>query len=514
MPRRLAVFVLIVFATGFAGAAAPAALPATSPAPVASRLPTVESIFAHHREAMGRLPSLIARWSGTIDDNGQVMKYDITAARDGRYRRTLVFPLDQIAEGSNLYQDWAQDENGNVQTAPAERHESMDARLVRLNDLRFEARGSNVSGVTTIDGHQAYVVSVTMQDQSAIVYFDLATGLLDGADIGPETVRYLAYRRFEGVAVPTDIQESGPDDASSFTVDNVSFVSDAKGTFDPPEQRHPQFPAGSTQVSLSFDSPHGLIVCPALVNGHPARFIIDSGSTTSIIDEDAAKRFGLATGGISHVEGAALMTGTVARIDTLNLGGVVYAPLFVQAIPLKLPSRLSHEGIDGVLGYDIFCSLVVRMSFSRYELRLIQPSAFSYTGTGSVMTIDTSKRVPLLTTIIGDKDQGTFTLDTGSSATLVLYPEYAKLHQNDFSEPSDATTFASGAGGDLPTRLYKIMRLKFGTFDLTEVPTEVIVRDTGAFGESTSDGLIGSGALASFAAVFLDYADNRFILER
>ncbi len=464
---------------------------------------------------MGRLPSLIAHWSGTIDDNGQIVKYDIVAARDGRYRRTYVFPLTQIAEGSNLYQDWGQDENGNVQLTPAQRHESMDARLVKLNDLRFQSRGSAVSGVTTIDGHQAYVVNVTMQDESAVVYFDLNSGLLDGADVGPETIRYLAYRRFQGVAVPTDIQESGPADAASITVNNVSFVGDTKGEFDPPAQRRPQFPAGTTQVALSFDSPRGLIVCPALVNGHPARFIIDSGSTTSIIDEDAAKRFGLVTGGISHVEGAALMTGTVARIDTLNLGGVVYAPFFVQAIPLRLPSRLSHEGIDGVIGFDLFSSLVARIGFTHYELRLIQPNAFSYAGTGAVLTIDTSKRVPLFTTTIGDKDQGTFTLDTGSSATLVLYPEYAKLHQSDFSEPTEnGTTIASGAGGDLPTRLYKISRVKFGQFDLTEVPTEVIMRETGAFGQTTSDGLIGSGALSSFGAVFLDYANNRLILER
>lgn len=464
---------------------------------------------------MGRLPSLIAHWSGTIDDNGQVVKYDIVAARDGRYRRTYVFPLTQIAEGSNLYQDWGQDENGNVQVTPAQRHESMDARLVKLNDLRFQSRGSTVSGVTTIDGHQAYVVNVTMQDESAVVYFDLNSGLLDGADVGPETIRYLAYRRFQGVAVPTDIQESGPADAASVTVNNVSFVGDTKGEFDPPAQRRPQFPAGTTQVALSFDSPRGLIVCPALVNGHPARFIIDSGSTTSIIDEDAAKRFGLVTGGVSHVEGAALMTGTVARIDTLNLGGVIYAPFFVQAIPLRLPSRLSHEGIDGVIGFDLFSSLVARIGFTHYELRLIQPSAFTYAGTGAVLTIDTSKRVPLFTTTIGDKDQGTFTLDTGSSATLVLYPEYAKLHQSDFSEPTEnGTTLASGAGGDLPTRLYKISRVKFGQFDLTEVPTEVIMRETGAFGQTTSDGLVGSGALSSFGAVFLDYANNRLILER
>ncbi|HXW50873.1 MAG TPA: retroviral-like aspartic protease family protein [Candidatus Acidoferrales bacterium] len=464
---------------------------------------------------MGRLPSLVAHWSGTIDDNGQTAMYDITAARDGRYRRTYTLPLTQITDGSNLTQDWVQDENGNVQTAPAQHHESMDARLVKLNDLRFEEHDSEVTGTATIDGHPAYTVDVAMQDQSAVVYFDQSTGLLDGADVDGETIRYLAYRRFDGVAVPTDIQMSGPDDASSITVDSVAFVGESKNEFDPPAQRRPSFPAGNTQVALSFDSPHDLIVCQVLVDGHPARFIIDTGSTTSILDEDAAKRFGLATGGISHVEGAALMTGTVARIDTLNIGGVVYSPFFVQAIPLRLPSRLSHEGIDGVLGYDLFCSLVARISFPRYELRLIQSSAFSYTGTGAVLTIDTAKRVPLLSTVIGDADQGTFTVDTGSSATLVLYPEYADLHRSDFTEPyEESATIASGAGGDMPTRLYSIDRLKLGQFDITDVPTEVITREAGAFGGTASDGLIGSGALKQFNAVFFDYGGNRLILER
>jgi predicted aspartyl protease len=464
---------------------------------------------------MGRLPSLTASWSGTIDDNGQIAKYEIVATRDGLYRRTYILPLTQLSDGSNLVQDWTQDENGNVATTPAQHHEPMDSRLVRLNDLRFESSGAVVNGTVTIDGREAYAVAITMQGSAAVVYFDKQTGMLDGADLGLETIRYRTYHQFEGVAVPTDIVESAPNESLNITVDSVSFVRENRSEFDPPEQRRPAFPAGATQVNIAFDSPHGLIVCPVLVNGHATRFIIDTGSTTSIIDADTAKKLNLPTGGVSHVEGAALMTGSVARIDTLSIGGVVFSPFFVQAVPLRLPSRLAHEGIDGVLGYDLLCSLVARISYSRFELELIQAGAFTYTGTGSVLTIDTSKRVPLLSTMIGENDQGTFTVDTGSSATLVLYPEYADAHRRDFENPYESNSnFASGAGGDMPTRIYNITRLQLGRFDIGDVPTEVLVREEGAFGQTSSDGLIGSGALSQFAAVFFDYGNNRMILEQ
>lgn len=235
-------FILIA---AFAGPNARAALSQASQSPSTQALPSADSIFAHHHAAMGRLPSLIAHWSGTIVDNGQTAKYDITAARDGRFRRTFTLTLTQLNDGSNLYLDWGQDENGNVQTSLAQRHQSMDSRLVRLNDLRFQSRGSVVTGMTTINGRKAYSVSIAMQGTSALVYFDVQSGLLDGCDIGSETIRYRSYRRFEGVAVPTDIVESGSDENLNITVDKVDFVAETRGEFDPRNNDAPPSHPGS-----------------------------------------------------------------------------------------------------------------------------------------------------------------------------------------------------------------------------------------------------------------------------
>jgi hypothetical protein len=525
---RLGLFIALVAFAGFGLDAAFGATP--KPQPVASQpLPSVDTIFKRHRLALGRLPSLLARWSGTFTDEAQAARYEVTAARDGRYRRTYFLTLTQQAEGSNGVLDWDQDENGNVHTSPAARHSSMDARLVRLNDLRFDSTTSVVLAATNIDGHRVYSVSMPLQGINAIIYFDAATWLIDGADYGPSTIRYGSYRRYEGVAVPVQVKESSPEENLTITVDSVSFLRDANERFDPPPQREPKFPAGLSTVEINFDSPHGLIVCPAKINGQSVKFLVDSGSTTSIIDLDLAKRLGLPQGGVSRVEGATTFSGTVAKIDSFDLNGIRFDPLYVQAVPLRLPGRIAHEGIGGIIGYDLFASLVARISYKHVQLQLIDPASFSYAGTGSIIPFDTAKHVPIIGASIGNGHAGSFSVDTGSTAALVLFKRFADSNSVDFLYPSHdiwpqedvydpqefGPSMASGAGGDFPTRLSVLDRLNLGSFSLADLPTEIIMRDMGAFGsKSTTDGIVGGGALARFSAVFFDYKNQRLILEK
>lgn len=533
MPRRLVFFVFFIILVAFAAFGFGAAHGATSPSQpfVDQPLPSAEAIFKRHHAALGRLPSLIARWSGSVREPGQVASYEVIAARDGRFRRTYVLPLTQQGDGSNGVVDWEQDENGNVHTSPALHHSSMDSRLVRLNDMRFEANNAAVLAATNLDGRRVYSVSVPVQGANAIVYFDAVSWLVDGADFGANSIRYRAYRRFRGVAVPVEIAENSPDENLTITVDNVDFLRAGGTQFDPPAQREPRFPAGVRTVEMSFDSPRGLIVCPAKINGHPVRLLIDSGSTTSIIDLDVAKRLALPQGGLSKVEGAVTFTGTVAKIDSLDLNGIRFEPLFVQAVPLRLPDRIAHEGIDGILGYDVFAPLVTRISYKHTKIQLIEPASFSYTGTGTVIATDTSKHVPVIGATIGKDRGGMFSVDTGSTAALVLFKRFAEANSIEFINPArhdigrlgediyDPQDFgpstASGAGGNFPTRLAVLDRLNLGSFSLADLPTQIVMRDAGAFSsKSTTDGIVGGGALAMFTAVFFDYPRQRLILER
>ncbi|MBC5806934.1 MAG: hypothetical protein DLM53_10090 [Candidatus Eremiobacter antarcticus] len=479
------------------------------------RVPSVEEIASRHRAALGKLPALIAHWSGSISKDAQNIHYDIVAARDGRFRQVFSFPLLQRSEGSNGSVDWTQDENGDVFIETAQHHVSMDARLVRLNDARIDAQHSFVSGVAQINGRRAYALNTVVAGNLSTIYIDAASALVDGADFGQYTVRYGAYRRFQGVPVPTQVTETDGDSAFTVTVDDVDFRL-TRNDFEPPPQRRPQFPDGVREVSMKFDSPRGLIVVAAAVNGNTVRLLVDSGSTTSIIDADVAKRLKLPTGGAARIQGVGTMTGSVAKIDSFDLGGMLFRPFFMEAVPLRLPSALAHNGIDGILGYDLLASLVMRISYKHGQLRFMLPESFTYAGNGTVIPVDTAKRVPLVGASVGLNDRGQFTIDTGSDAKLVLYRKFADANRRDFIMlPLDVVqAYAAGAAGEFPTRLETISRLNLGSYSLPNVLAQVALREVGAFGQSSADGIIGAGSLALFEAVFLDYAGKRLILEQ
>lgn len=475
---------------------------------------SVEEVVARHHDAMGRLPGLVAHWSGTVVTGAQSTHYEITAARDGRFRQVFKLPLAERSQGSNGILDWQQDENGNVQAYPAEHHVSMDARLVRLNDVRLDPRHAALSGFAEINGRKAYVVNAMVEGTLSVIYIDAATFLVAGGDFGDKTVRYSVYRRFQGVPVPSRILEEDGATNATISVDSCSFPT-VQEDYDPPPQRRPRFPSGVDQIALGFDSPKGLIVVRATIDDHPVRLLIDSGSTTSLIDADLAKRLNLETGGVARVQGAGLLTGSIARVDHLDIAGIRFAPFFMEAVPLRLPPPIARDGIDGVLGYDLFAPLVIRISYRHEQIQLFDPGSFKYAGTGQVLAIETASRVPITTASVGQNDRGTFTVDTGSDARLVLYRSFADANRRDFIDPWDySQDLGSGAGGDFPTRIATVSRLNLGSYSLPNLVTEVIMREAGAFGSSSSDGIVGSGSLALFDAVFFDYPNKRLILER
>lgn len=487
------------------------ALPASAPPE-----PSLGALLQRHRQALGRLPATSAHWTGSITEEGSSARYEAVADRLGRFKRVITLPLSTQADGDDGRVAWSADQNGNVETRPRGQQIPMEARLIRLNDVLL-ARDLNAAleGTEVVDGKTAYVIRLSAPSRPVKIYLDADSNLVDGADYGSRSVRYRAYRRFGRVPVPTLVEETDGSKVIATTVDDVSFGAQPASAFAVPAQREPDFPSGRTEVLASFDSLRGLIVLRCSANEKPVRMLLDSGSSTSVIDLDAARRLGLPTSGIARVQGAGVLTGTAARIDRFDLAGLIFHPLIVQAVPLQLPGAISRSGVDGVLGYDIFATIVARIAYSRQELRLTAPTAFSYNGTGSVIPLETDQRIARIKATLGSNDTGTFTVDTGSDASLVLFKEFADAVYRDFTDPLELDQQgASGAGGQFVTRVGYVTSLGLGSFSLLNVRTEVVLRPTGAFSPTISDGLIGAGSLSTFRAVFLDYPGRRFILER
>ena len=531
-------------------AASSASSPHPPPAPRSTAAPspahpiTVAALLDQHEHAIGLFPEA-ATWTGAIEQGGTTIQYTSVADVEGRYRTDFTMPYGQRSEGSDDSVHWSQDVNGNVTSGPITRRLSLMSRLASYNAALYDPTIAwTLDGSAQIDGHQAYRLRTKFGEYDAIFYLDAKSSLLDGVDVASRTWRYL-YARYGSMMLPSKTVESQDQLSVTTTITNATFSPRADVSFAPPPSRLPDFPAGQTEVGMNFESPRSLIVIDASINGKPVRLLVDSGSSTSLIDLDEAKVLRLPTSGSVHVAGAAMLTGAVARADTLDLGGVHFHPFIFEAVPLGLPASIRGYGIQGILGYDVLARVVVRIDYPRGKVRLISPSSFSYTGTGAVIPLDAASRVPHVAATLSQNDQVGLTVDTGSDSGLILYNDFARAHAKDFIWPgelaieasrnagpcfdkqgdsvpclSDPSKFfgdlrlASGAGGNIHVKTAFVQRLDLGKFSVEHVFTEIVLQPTGAFVPTQSDGLLGAGVLMQFGAVFLDYPGGRLILER
>jgi len=477
--------------------------------------PTLAELSKLHRHAMGQMPASTARWSGSITHGAVVQPFTVTADSTGRYRGSWQTALGTTVVGSDGSIDWTQDESGAVESQPTDHQFALGFELARLDAYDFGDKSATVNGPLTVDGHKVYAIKIADAANPMTLYLDAKTYLVYGADSTDSTIRYRAHKRFDGFEVPTQIDDTTNGQTTTRKIDSVAFGVDVSDSFAAPTSREPAFPANSTDVTIDFNNPNGLILIPASIDGQTVHLLVDSGSSTSVIDADVAKRLNLPTAGIAKIEGADLLTGTYARADTLTVGGIAFDPFILEAVPLELPQPLRHLGIDGVLGYDFLEHVVARIAYYPRKLQLIQPTAFTYSGTGAIMDVDLSNRVPIVTAAMSGNDKATFTVDTGSDQGLVLYDTFANSHPRDFTHPLDIDPSQSGGvGGSVSARPVTVVEVDLGQFTVRNVTAEVLLRSTGAFAPGLSDGLIGASLLGAFRAVFLDYRGKRLILEK
>jgi hypothetical protein len=504
-------------------------------------LPSVASIVARHREALGRLPADSARWSGSVSTDGVELSYETIADQKGRFRQSLSFPLATRLIGNDGISEWQQDENGNVQVRPALSSVSMSARLVGLNQYFLGlAHSATLVGITPIDEQPAYELHADVLGENMSFYVDVKTALLSGADSQRRSTRYRAYKRFDGVPVPTEIRETSRGSTTVTTVNALHFGVNVRAAAAVPPPRAPSFPA-KTEVRDHFESPQGLIALRVILDGKPLRVLLDSGSSGSVIDLDAAKQLGLRTAGVDRVQGASMLFGSIARAQELNIDGIAFRNFVMRAVPLRLPSALSASGIQAVLGYDVFAALAIRLNYARKEISFLSPAAFSYSGSGVSLPLDIWSRLPRLDATLGASDTARLIVDTGNQENLVLYQQFADLHARDFRNGLDSLSdtgdylpmrrlalpeFSSptiqteeektgaGAGGDIPIKISNVTRFHFADYTFLDVPAHVVLHPTGAFTSQNADGLVGVKTLAFFKAIYFDYPHKRLIVER
>jgi len=169
--------------------------------------------------------------------------------------------------------------------------------------------------------------------------------------------------------------------------------------------------------------------------------------------------------------------------------------------------------VDGVIGDEVLQRFVVRIDYERNLLTFTQPSQFVYRGSGTVLSIQRPRLIPIVEGEI-DGIAGNFGIDTGARSSLILYGPFVErnnLRAKYHARVEGITGW--GIGGPIRSQVARINVLKLGAVEVRSVVTRFSLQRSGALTSTAMAGLVGPDVLRQFNITF-DYSRQRMIFEK
>jgi hypothetical protein len=227
----------------------------------------------------------------------------------------------------------------------------------------------------------------------------------------------------------------------------------------------------------------------------PYHFVIDTGSSVTLVSPDLARRYAEPEGppaGVPKVrvrsaEGGSVLLDAVS-LSKLQLGSARFE--HVPALVFDCSELSAHFGtrIDGVLGFPIFRNAVLTLDYPRE--RIVLRRAIPKDGMpGEAILFNNADRTPLIPVRLGDHEFAAL-IDSGSSGAIALNP--AGLSPTFSYGPVEGPAIETLAGDRLPRvgRLADVVRM--GSFDIPR-PVAEITDELSA---------LGGGILCHFTVTF------------
>ena len=269
-----------------------------------------------------------------------------------------------------------------------------------------------------------------------------------------------------------------------------------------PPQRSLFSLAPGTMQTLPAKINNGEIDVRVDLGGQVVDFILDRGTTYSMIDPDVARRAHLEERGNSFV------------VPTLRIGS--YGARNVSLRSAKLDHRVANGTEVGILGGDFFSSFVVGIDYRTPEISLIDPGSFDGTKSeGFALPLSVVDGVPFTTFQIGGNASDRFLLDTGSNI-VVATARFARAHSDDVRDRGGENFnrsfhhyYSSYGGGFINTYPAVVDRVQLGPmrFNGSQLQVESFEGPPSP-GFADFDGIVGYN-LMRFFDLWFDYSRNQ-----
>jgi len=435
----------------------------------------------------------------------------------------------KVANGFDGEAPWSQDPSGDVTEQGSEDNlrEARNQAFLTARGLWYPDRwGAEVTsgGTREAEGRTFDVLEVVPEGGRELeLWLDAATHLparVVEVEGQPVSTTFLAdYREVDGLKLPHRIRTTTGDERYDTLVELTSVEVNPKlpeGFFGIPEVVVDDFviAGGASSTTLPFELLNNHIYVEGVVNGdRRGRFLVDTGGV-NLLTEAAAKRFGVESEGAIQGRGAGEGTVdvAVARLESFSFGAVtLHEPTFYV---LPLAEILAVEGVDfdGLIGFEVFKRFVVEVDYAGRELTLTRPEAFEYQGKGHAIPFEFDNRTPVVEGSIASIP-ATFTIDTGSRATLDLFGPFVAAHDlGKVLEPRFEALTGWGVGGAVRGKVAPGTTIRVGEVEIPDVVVTLSLQQEGAFADRSTSGNIGGGVLKRFTVTF-DYRNRVMILE-
>lgn len=499
---------------------------ASQPQPTQPGLPPA---LARFRDASGgaQWDAVSAiRTTGTIEAGGMSGPcVQVEDVRTGRYRNTVQLGALVQGDGFDGTGGWQLTVGGEVVAldAPAAIALTTTSRWLTARGY-FRASGARYRelGARTVGKRALHVVEATPAGGAPIeLWLDDATGLLaqtvhhQGADTVIMT--FDDYRAVAGVTLPfhSVVDLGDPRTVTRVAVSDIALDAVPDEAFARPVTDHARlsFANGARQTQLPFELINNHIYIRAAIDGKPVRMLVDTGGL-NLLTPAAAKKLGLATDGKLAATGAGEEKADVgfARAKQLAIGDVRLADPVFYVIDLGALDAVEGLDFDGLVGFELFHRLAVRIDYPGRTLTLQDRDAFAPPAGAMVVPFELRDRTPVAAGSI-DGIPARFTIDTGSRSVVTATSPFVRAHALEAKyKPAFETVVGWGVGGPSRGKPVRIAQLKLGDAVITDAVGDLYTGDKGAFADPDSSANIGGGLLKRFVVTF-DYREHRMYLE-
>lgn len=264
---------------------------------------------------------------------------------------------------------------------------------------------------------------------------------------------------------------------------------------------------------------NGKIIVRVDIGGRGFDFMLDSGASSIVIDEQVAKSLNLTAFGRSVRETAGTYDESSVIVPELRVGDIVMRSVAASALPFQ-SNPVSGTRVVGLLGFDFVDSLVLRIDYEHGALDAYPAAAPPPLPPNAVeLSAALDDGIPDVRALVAGAIGEHFIIDTGATAG-VLFSEFAAAHPDAVRDEGlgfrlmqdNPFQFAGGVGGTLHVAPVQVKAFGASSVELPDF-LAYVVRGSRSYEGEDEDGLIGYAYLKYFT-VYLDYRRRRVLLVR